>query len=256
MKNNKYFKIFENILLNKGYYITAGNDFVKFLQVFLQFSTVVGIMPARDLIIMNIVSTEYMEPGKVFDIYSPIDIHVVRNVNALDAALIGGSAVQTLARSFGIVPRRRRSYNDLDFIIGDAGKSYKIDAYLRSAGFAMTGGFELTDPTIHYYNEEYDVEADLFNSFYVHTDDFVEMNGLLFWSPVWLYASKIQRVAMPGSVEKETDFMDLMTLDEIISLENLEEEVENVLMLLGIQQETFDRIQEKYLKYRSFKLLK
>lgn len=213
-------------------------------------------MPAGDLITMNIMDTEYMELSKIFDIYSPIDIHVVRNVNSLGAALIGGSAVQTLARSFGIMPRRKRSYNDLDFIIGDTGKAAELDACLKSAGFIMTGEFELSDPTVHYYNEEYDVEVDLFNSFYVHPDDFVERNGLLFWSPVWLYASKIQRIAIPGSVEKKTDFMDLMTLDEIISLENLEDEVENVLMLLGIQQETFDRIQEKYLKYRNFQLLK
>ncbi|MDE5889453.1 MAG: hypothetical protein K2H10_00390, partial [Bacteroidales bacterium] len=60
--------------------------------------------------------------------------------------------------------------------------------------------------------------------------------------------------AMPGSVERETDLMDLMTLDEIISLEQLEDDVENVLMLVGISQETLDRIQEKYLKYRNFKL--
>ncbi|MDE6871049.1 MAG: hypothetical protein K2O58_10340 [Bacteroidales bacterium] len=199
-------------------------------------------------------NTEYIELSRVFDIYSPIDIDVVRKINSLGAALIGGSAVQTLARSFGIMPRRKRSYNDLDFIIGDAGKVAEIDAYLKSAGFVMTGEFEFTDPTLHYYNEEYDVEADLFNSFYVHPSDFIERNGLLFWNPVWLYASKIQRVAMPGSVERETDLMDLMTLDEIISLEQLEDDVENVLMLVGISQETLDRIQEKYLKYRNFKL--
>ncbi len=203
---------------------------------------------------MNVMNTEYIELSRVFDIYSPIDIDVVRKINSLGAALIGGSAVQTLARSFGIMPRRKRSYNDLDFIIGDAGKVAEIDAYLKSAGFVMTGEFEFTDPTLHYYNEEYDVEADLFNSFYVHPSDFIERNGLLFWNPVWLYASKIQRVAMPGSVERETDLMDLMTLDEIISLEQLEDDVENVLMLVGISQETLDRIQEKYLKYRNFKL--
>ncbi|MCM1177381.1 MAG: hypothetical protein NC115_06970 [Bacteroidales bacterium] len=199
-------------------------------------------------------NTEYIELSKVFDIYSPIDIEVVRKINSLGAALIGGSAVQTLARSYGIMPRRKRSYNDLDFIIGEPDNVVAIDAYLKSAGFVMTGEFEFTDPTLHYYNEEYDVEADLFNSFYVSSEDFVERNGLLFWNPVWLYASKIQRVAMPGSVEKETDLMDLMTLDEIISLQELEDELEDVLMLLGIAQETLDRIQEKYLKYRAFKL--
>lgn len=119
----------------------------------------------------------------------------------------------------------------------------------------MTGEFEFTDPTLHYYNAEYDVEVDLFNSFYADRSDFVLRDGLLFWSPVWLYASKIQRTATPGAIEKETDLMDLMTLDEIISQERLESDVEEVLMLLGIGQETFDSIQEKYLKYKDYRLV-
>lgn len=195
-----------------------------------------------------------IETGKVFDIYSPVDVQVVRNVNSFGAALIGGSAVQTLARSYGIVPRRKRSYNDLDFIIGDRDQVEDIDAYLRSAGFVMTGEFEFTDPTLHYYNEEYDVEVDLFNSYYTNPDDFIARDGMLFWSPVWLYASKVQRVGTPGAVEKESDLMDLMTLDEIITQQELEAEVEDVLSMLGISQDILDGIQGKYLKYRDFRL--
>ena len=53
---------------------------------------------------------------QMFDYYSPLDVGIVRVATSCYCALIGGTAVQFLARKYGVKERRARSINDLDFI--------------------------------------------------------------------------------------------------------------------------------------------
>lgn len=152
----------------------------------------------------------------MFDYYSPLDAGIVRMATFCYCALIGGTAVQFLARKYGIRERRARSNNDLDFI-SPAG-NYFLDQFNERL---VTSGFKevkmgKTEYMWNYEHAELGIEVDLLIS---HerglSRQMVLETPFLIWHPVYLFTSKVQRMTL-FNTRAETDAADLNTLYDVL----------------------------------------
>jgi len=152
----------------------------------------------------------------MFDYYSPLDARIVRVATSCYCALIGGTAVQFLARKYGVKERRARSINDLDFIT-PARNPYLVqfnDWLVKNNFTEIKAG--VSEYMWNYENSDAGVEVDLLISHEprLTSQIFVE-TPFLVWHPVYLFVSKVQRMTT-FNTRAETDKADLNTLYDIL----------------------------------------
>jgi len=165
----------------------------------------------------------------IFDSYSSLDVPLVKQATFWGFALTGGTAVQYLARQYSVKERRKRSINDLDFIV--AARNIKIEdfvSYLETQGFVPTK-MGVSEYMVFLENKEVGVEVDVMIDWTPHVEDtFVKVGPILTVSPVALFLSKVQRLTTK-SAKDVTDKQDLNTLYDIIEqrgeIEKLESEL-------------------------------
>ena len=179
---------------------------------------------------------------RLFDSYSTLDVPVVRKASLWGFALVGGTAVQLLARHYGVTERRNRSINDLDFFV--SAKNTKIGdfkSFLESEGFEEIK-MGVSDYMINVENKELGVEVDVLISWDLCIEDtFVSVGGFLVVSPIEIFRTKVQRL-ISKSTKHDTDVQDLNTLYDVIVARNEIDKLEAVLSSEGLSEEQIDLI--------------
>ena len=159
---------------------------------------------------------------RIFDSYSSLDVPIVRAASRNGLALLGGTAVQLLARKYNVKERRSRSINDLDFLTSASNKE-GIQAFkfsLKSTGFEPIKMGE-SEYMLNYENSKEGVEVDCLISWEKNIEDwFITVNGILTVSPVYMFLTKVQRIFSGLSSKNESDVQDLNTLYDIIESRN------------------------------------
>lgn len=153
---------------------------------------------------------------QMFDYYSPLDVRIVRVATSCYCALIGGTAVQFLARKYGVKERRARSINDLDFITSARNPNLgQFNEWLVKNNFKEIK-VGVSEYMWNYENPNVGVEVDLLISYEAGLENqmFVE-DPFLVWHPVYLFVSKVQRMTT-FNTRAETDKADLNTLYDIL----------------------------------------
>ena len=152
----------------------------------------------------------------LFDYYSPLDLRIVRAATFCYCSLIGGTAVQFLARRYGVKERRARSINDLDFITPVNNPCLgQFNEWLVKNNFKeIKAG--VSEYLWNYENPVLGVEVDLLISHErgLANQMFVE-GPFLLWHPVYLFVSKVQRMTILNA-KADTDKADLNTLYDIL----------------------------------------
>lgn len=155
---------------------------------------------------------------KLFDSYSKIDVPLVRKATFYSLGLIGGTAIQLLAREYGVRERRSRSINDLDFLTSADNKQNVrlFENFIKSEGFTPTK-MGSSDYMLNYENSELGVEVDVLISWERDLmNHFIKVSGILVISPIWQFVMKLQRVSSKLSNKNKTDIQDLNTLFDIV----------------------------------------
>ena len=173
--------------------------------------------------------------------YSPFDIPIVINATKCGFALIGGTAVQFLARMYKVKENRERSRDDINFMSKADNKGIEeFKKYLSGEKFVPfieeNNGFQLG-----YANKKAGVEVNVLLTYDSEFEGQIERVNLttetydeisvLFWKPVYLFKAKVQRMSTSDSRRKD-DGADLKTLYDII--EKRGENVELVKELSGM----------------------
>lgn len=169
---------------------------------------------------MNTRKLNIKKSSRMFDIYSSLDMPVVRQATFYGFALIGGTAVEHWANYYDVEKRRNRSINDLDFISHN--ENPHIAHYLnwlRKNGFETSNSTE-RDSLIFLKHKEIEIEVDLLVT-HEHnvTDYFTKLGGFLTVSPVYIFIAKVQRLSV-SSYKNETDIQDLNTLFDVLKKRN------------------------------------
>ncbi|MCD8291150.1 MAG: hypothetical protein LUC91_06575 [Prevotella sp.] len=165
-----------------------------------------------------------------FDIYSPLDIPVVKMATACHLALNGGTATQFLARQYEVKERRARSNNDLDFVTFPRNPRLPFfREFLIKNGF---GPIKMGDGEylMNYANDKVGIEVDVMISWEKDLpDNFFKLRGLLLCDPCFIFTGKLQRLFSGfSSVKNDTDIQDLNTLYDIIEKRNSIEQLQNM----------------------------
>ena len=158
--------------------------------------------------------------NKLFDSYSPLDVQVVHRATSYGCALIGGTAVQFLARQYGVKERRSRSVNDLDFITPASNPltRYFNDWLVRSHFREIKAG--ASEYMWNYENPHAGVEVDVLISHDpLLPSQIIKVAEILVWHPVNLFVSKVQRMTT-FNTRADTDKADLNTLYDILEQRN------------------------------------
>lgn len=166
---------------------------------------------------------------KIIDSYSSLDVPIVKKASFCNLMLIGGTAVQLLARAYGVKELRKRSINDLDFLTSARNKRGIEDFKdaLKSQGFVPFKMGE-SDYMLNYENKDVGVEVDVLISWEPDVmERAVTVKGILVQDPCWQFLQKVQRIAGGLSTKSETDTQDLYVLYDVIEkrkdIEKLEE---------------------------------
>lgn len=155
---------------------------------------------------------------RIFDSYTTLDVPIVREASRCGCALLGGTAVQMLARFYHVKERRSRSIDDLDFLT-PASNREGISAFKHKL---ITNGFEPikmgeSDYMLNYENKEVGVEVDVLISWEPGIEEhFIKVNGILTVEPCYMFVSKLQRIFSGLSTKNELDTQDINTLYDII----------------------------------------
>lgn len=156
--------------------------------------------------------------GTLFEEYSEVDVSMVREATRLGCALIGGTAVQMLARVYGVREHRERSKDDLDFLTSHTNeegiKAFKY--VLKKSEFVPTkmGDSEFM---LNYENVKEGVEVDVLVSWEAGIEGwFLNIRGILVVNPIYLFLMKVQRLFTGLSNKDEADKKDLVALYDVI----------------------------------------
>ena len=155
---------------------------------------------------------------RIFDSYSSLDVPIVREASRCGCALLGGTAVQMLARKYDVKERRSRSINDLDFLTTSYNKEgiAVFKHSLKKNGFTPILMGE-SDYMLNYQNPIQGVEVDVLISWEPNiTKNFIKVNGILTVSPCYMFVTKVQRIFSGLSTKNESDRQDINTLFDII----------------------------------------
>lgn len=155
---------------------------------------------------------------RIFDSYSSLDVPIVREASRCGCALLGGTAVQMLARKYGVKERRSRSINDLDFLTTAYNKEgiAVFKHSLKKNGFTPIKMGE-SDYMLNYENAAQGVEVDVLISWEPDiTKNFIKVNGILTVSPCYMFVTKVQRIFSGLSTKNESDKQDINTIFDII----------------------------------------
>lgn len=173
----------------------------------------------------------------LFDYYSPLDLRIVRAATFCYCSLIGGTAVQFLARKYGVKERRARSINDLDFITPVNNPCLgQFNEWLVKNNFKeIKAG--VSEYMWNYENSDFGVEVDLLISHERGLANQMLLEGpFLLWHPVYLFVSKVQRMTTSNTRE-ETDKADLNTLYDILEKRKELPLLEEVLSKMDLSDE-------------------
>ncbi len=166
-------------------------------------------------------SNEPVENVKNFDVYSPLDVYIVRQATGFGMALNGGTAIQCLARHYDVKERRQRSVNDLDFVtIAENPNIAKFKEDLISRGF-VPGKMGDCEYLFNYENTSLNVDVDVAISWDMNiADEFIKIDRVLLCNPIYIFVSKLSRMVTPWDAKLDTDIKDLNTLYDIIEKRN------------------------------------
>ena len=146
--------------------------------------------------------------------YSDLDDKVIKKATEMGIPLIGGTALEVWAAATETEGVRKRSDNDLDFIVGSLDKSREFSKWVK----------ENIDPS--------KVKVDLM---LVRSHDFKPyrtlVDGVLVMKPEYLLWQKLTR----GSDKDKQDIKWLLSISDLS-----DEAIETVINELGITQEEYD----------------
>lgn len=168
------------------------------------------------------------EPTRIFDSYSSLDVPLVRKATVCGLMLIGGTAVQLLAKAYNVRERRSRSLNDLDFMTSYENKHVdNFVSFIKSLGFneVVTSEFQNS-----YENKEDGVDVDILFSYESDVmSHAIKVRGVLVLDPCWQFVQKVQRLIEGFSNKRESDTQDLNTLFDIIVERNEIEKLQDLI---------------------------
>lgn len=148
--------------------------------------------------------------------YSDLDDKVIKKATETGLPLIGGTALEVWAAATGTEGVRKRSDNDLDFIVGSISKSQEFSKWVK----------ENIDPE--------KVKVDLM---LVRSHDFEPyktlVDGVLVMKPEYLLWQKLTR----GNDRDKKDIKWLLSISDLS-----DEAIEQVIGELGITQEEYDML--------------
>ena len=174
---------------------------------------------------------------RIFDSYSSLDVPVVKNLNRFGAVLIGGTAIQHMAHYYGVKERRKRSIDDLDFIMLQSNPNRDlVNRFLLNHGFKSS--MDKNDGwSMHYHSDTDGVDVDILISV---SSDIVssakKVGSILCIDPVEQYLQKVERVTI-SDVKRKSDIADIYTLYDIIVKLGREDELYDKLDDLSLTEE-------------------
>ena len=154
---------------------------------------------------------------ELFSIYDELDEEIIKEASKYDLYLIGGTAIEIWLNHLGIKGWRKRSNNDLDFLINKASNDQmnKFKDYLRKNGFTKKSELNYN------YNE---IEIDFLEVLdEVNSDMFKVVNSIKLMSPIFLFTSKFNRISVlfcknRNNQESDRYIKDLKDLKDLIKV--------------------------------------
>ena len=192
------------------------------------------------------------ERTELFSIYHNLDKEIIREASKNDLYLIGGTAIEIWLNYLAIKGWRKRSNNDLDFLINKASSDdlYEFEDFLEDKGFERVDhlSFKLKNKIkIDFLDYKQTSLRD--DEYLLKSNMFRMINSIKLMSPVFLFTSKLSRAVylidskikdIKGKARLNRDLRDLKDLLKIIKKLKLENETEKSLeYFLGSYQNKF-----------------